>query len=86
MPPVELLEGRVQCRTVPDGGSVPEEGKTMTTRTFRRCPAAFASLDELLDWSERQGATPPTVHTGHDGSVRGSVEVENDNNQQEESK
>ena len=56
----------------------------MTTRHFRRAPAAFATVAELLDWSERQGPAVPTVYRGPYGGLRGSVETKPNDDKQEE--
>lgn len=53
----------------------------MTTRTFTRAPA-FESLTDMLDWSERHGAKP-VVERGPDGTLRGSVETEAEDAQED---
>jgi hypothetical protein len=42
--------------------------------TYRRAPA-FTSLDEMLDWAERNRIERPHCEQGPDGLLRGSGEV-----------
>jgi hypothetical protein len=51
--------------------------------TYRRAPA-FGSLDDILDWSERHGTAAPAVERGPDGTYRGSLVEESDDNERED--
>jgi hypothetical protein len=46
----------------------------MASTAFTRAPA-FDSLEDMLNWAERNGGQRPVVERGPDETYRGSVEV-----------